>query len=196
MAKRQFDYGRLVEQALRTVVRDVLTKVAQEGLPGSHHFYITFRTTDPGVEITDYLRERYASEMTIVLQYQYWDLQVDDQGFAVTLSFNNVPERLRIPYTALKVFADPGAEFGLQFTIEPEQRIVPLPGATGGAAVTAEQAPTLPLEPATPLPLPPREPAATRAPGEEAAEAAALTGADGSEHKGAEIVTLDRFRKR
>jgi hypothetical protein len=198
MVKRQFDYGRLVEQALRTVVRDVLTKVAQEGLPGAHHFYITFRTTDPGVEIADYLHERYASEMTIVLQYQYWDLQVDDEGFAVTLSFNNIPERLRIPYTALKVFADPGAEFGLQFTIEPEQRVIPLSGAGPVAHVDAVPGPG--SEAIAPLPLPAREPAGLRKPaeGEAAAGREGRDGADqsGADQKGAEIVTLDRFRKR
>jgi uncharacterized protein len=182
MAKRQIDYGRLVEQALRTVVRDVLDRVAREGLLGSHHFFITFRTGDPGVEITDYLRERYPVEMTIVLQYQYWDLQVDDDGFAVTLSFNNMPERLRIPFAALKVFADPGAEFGLQFTIEPEERVVALPTA-GAAGVGAEKA--------VPLGLVTQDAEDASEPAEEADRSPA-----GEGEGGANIVTLDRFRKK
>jgi hypothetical protein len=178
MAKRHIDYGRLVEQALRTVVRDVLKRVANEGLVGSHHFFITFRTGDPGVEIADYLRERFPGDMTIVIQYQYWDLVVDDDGFAVTLSFNNVPERLRIPFTAVRVFADPGAEFGLQFTIEPEHRVVALPAAHGPERAEAGSE------------------AATH-PASEADEAEAPPGevADG-EKRGAEIVTLDRFRRK
>ena len=108
----------MVEAALRTVVRDVLRLLAGEGLPalgdagwlpGGY----------PGVEMPDYLRERYPGDMTIVLQHQYWDLQVDDDGFAVTLSFNDQLQRMRVPYNAVKVFADPGVEFGLQFTLEP-----------------------------------------------------------------------------
>lgn len=160
MARGSIDYGRMVEQALRTVVRDVLRRLGQDGVPPPHHFYITFRTTDPGVEIPDYLRERYPAEMTVVLQHQYWDLEVDDTGVAVTLSFNDVPQRLRIPFHAIKVFADPGAEFGLQFTLEPE--VVPMPA-----------------------------PAADRKP-------ALLAKPDESETPkgGAEIVTLDRFRKK
>lgn len=161
MARAAIDYGRLVEQALRTVVRDVLRRLATEGLPSPHHFYITFRTSDPGVEMPDYLRERYPVEMTIVLQHQYWDLEVDDQGMAVTLSFNDVPQRLRIPFHAIKVFADPGAEFGLQFTLEPD--IVPLP------APGAEKKPAARTE--------------TRSDSEPPAG-------------GAEIVALDRFRKK
>jgi hypothetical protein len=161
MARGAIDYGRMVEQALRTVVRDVLRRLAVEGLPPPHHFYITFRTSDPGVEIPDYLRERYPTEMTVVLQHQFWDLEVDDTALSVTLSFNDVPQRLRIPFHAIKVFADPGAEFGLQFTLEPE--IVPLP------APAVEKKPPVATKPADGEPP-------TRG--------------------GAEIVTLDRFRKK
>ena len=161
MARGAIDYGRMVEQALRTVVRDVLRRLAVDGLPPPHHFYITFRTSDPGVELPDYLRERYPTEMTVVLQHQFWDLEVDDNGLSVTLSFNDVPQRLRIPFHAIKVFADPGAEFGLQFTLEPD--IVPLPGPA------AEKKPAARVE----------------------------TEGGGEPPKGgAEIVALDRFRKK
>jgi len=108
----------LVESALRTVVRDVLQRLGSEGTPPPHHFYITFRTRHPGVAIPEFLRDRYPVDMTIVLQHQYWDLEVDDQGFGVTLSFNDQMQRLRIPFSAIKVFADPGVEFGLQFTLD------------------------------------------------------------------------------
>ena len=108
-------YDRMVEQALRGVVRQAVEEVIETGLPGDHHFYITFMTDYPGVNIPDYLRERYPGEMTIVLQYQFYDLIVDDEKMGVTLSFNNVPERLIIPLAAITIFADPSVNFALQF---------------------------------------------------------------------------------
>lgn len=117
MAEDRIGYGRLVEEALRQVVRDALDLVGREGLPDPHHFYITFHTDHPGVEISEHLRRRYPSEMTIVVQYQFWGLEVDEDGFEVTLSFGGVPERLRVPFRAVRVFADPGVEFGLQFQV-------------------------------------------------------------------------------
>lgn len=177
MSKRQLEYGRLVEQALRTVVRDVLQRVAAEGMVGSHHFYITFRTGDPGVDIAEYLKERYPGEMTIVLQYQFWELEVDEEGFAVTLSFNNQPERLRIPFSAIKVFADPGAEFGLQFTIEPDQQVVSLPSGQREAVVHG-------FRDNAPAPVEQGEAKDEAAAGEPAAD------------DGAKVVALDRFRKK
>ena len=108
-------YDRMVEKALRSVVRGSIEEVIEHGLPGDHHFYITFLTDYPGVEIPDYLRDRYPGEMTIVLQYQFSDLSVDDEFLKVTLSFNNVPERLVIPLNAINIFADPSVNFALQF---------------------------------------------------------------------------------
>lgn len=108
-------YDKMVEQALRSVVRQAVTEVMADGLPGDHHFYITFMTDYPGVKIPDYLRERYPGEMTIVLQYQFSDLKVDAQRLAVTLSFNNVPENLVVPLAAITIFADPSVNFALQF---------------------------------------------------------------------------------
>ena len=108
-------YDVMVENALRGVVREALTYAAEHGLPGEHHFYITFRTTHSGVEMPDSLRARYPQEMTIVLQFQYWDLEVGEDGFAVTLSFNDDPSRLVVPYAAVSAFADPSVRFGLQF---------------------------------------------------------------------------------
>ncbi len=116
MAEDLIGYQRLVERALRGVVRDALAGIAQDGLPGRHHVYINFRTDHPGVDIPDALRARYPREMTIVLQHEYWGLEVDDDGFGVTLSFSNMPQRLRVPFDAVKLFTDPSAEFGLQFS--------------------------------------------------------------------------------
>jgi hypothetical protein len=108
-------YDLMVERALRAVVRDALKIAAGDGLPGDHHFYITFRTDTPGVEISEALRTRYPEEMTIVVQHQFWDLAVADDYFAVTLSFSGRPERLVVPYESISAFADPAVRFGLQF---------------------------------------------------------------------------------
>ncbi len=108
-------YDKMVESALRGVVRTSLEEVIEHGLPGDHHFYITFLTEYAGVEIPDYLRDRYPGEMTIVLQYQFSDLSVDDVNLQVTLSFNNIPEKLKIPVNAISIFADPSVNFALQF---------------------------------------------------------------------------------
>ncbi len=108
-------YQEKLEISLRGVVRLALEEIAEHGLPGEHHFYITFNTNAPGVHISDVLRAQYADEMTIVLQHQFWGLEVDEHGFAVTLSFNQVSERLEVPYEAMVAFLDPSVNFGLQF---------------------------------------------------------------------------------
>lgn len=108
-------YDKMVESALRGVVRQAIEEVMEDGLPGDHHFYITFMTDYPGVNIPDYLRDRYPGEMTIVLQFQFYDLDVNDERMQVTLSFNNVPEKLEIPLAAITIFADPSVNFALQF---------------------------------------------------------------------------------
>ena len=115
MSDNTLDYDQMVQDALRGVVRQAIEEVMDDGLPGDHHFYITFMTDYPGVDIPDYLRDRYPGEMTIVLQYQFYDLGVDDDKVTVTLSFNNVPERLVIPLGAISIFADPSVNFALQF---------------------------------------------------------------------------------
>lgn len=108
-------YDRMVEKALRSVAKQAVQEVIDNGLPGDHHFYITFLTDYEGVKIPDYLRERYPGEMTIVLQYQFHDLFVDDNWLKVTLSFNNIPEKLVVPMAAITIFADPSVNFALQF---------------------------------------------------------------------------------
>jgi hypothetical protein len=113
--EEQLRYDVMVESALRRVVIDTLKIVSDRGLPGSHHFYISFHTEYQGVQIPPYLREQYPKEMTIVLQYQYYGLVIGDTSFSVTLSFNNVKERLTVPYAAITTFADPSVNFALQF---------------------------------------------------------------------------------
>ncbi|HLI12710.1 MAG TPA: ClpXP protease specificity-enhancing factor SspB [Alphaproteobacteria bacterium] len=115
MSRDLLRYDKMVEEALRDVVRQSLRVVAKNGFPDNHHFYLTFRTGFPGVVIPDHLRAQYPQEMTIVLQYQFWGLDVTDDAFEVTLSFNRVHERLHIPFAALTGFVDPSVQFGLQF---------------------------------------------------------------------------------
>lgn len=108
-------YDRMMDRAVRGVVREALAVAASRGLPGAHHFYITFQTLAPGVTIPDHLLAKYPQEMTVVLEHQFWDLEVTEESFSVTLSFNNKPARLTIPFAAVSEFADPSVQFGLQF---------------------------------------------------------------------------------
>jgi len=112
---QDIDYGNLMHTAMRGLIRTVLTDVSENGLPGAHHFFITFDTREPGVDIADWLRERYPDEMTIVMQHWFENLEVGDTGFAITLNFGDSPEPLYIPYSAIKTFVDPSVEFGLRF---------------------------------------------------------------------------------
>ena len=112
---RSIDYGNLMHRAMRTLIAEVLGDVAENGLPGEHHFFITFDTTHPEVEIADWLHERYPEEMTIVLQHWFENLDVRADGFTVTLNFGDRPEPLVVPYDAILTFVDPSVEFGLRF---------------------------------------------------------------------------------
>lgn len=114
-ADSMIDYEALAQEAMRNVVRSVLTEAAAKGLPGDHHFYISFDTLAPGVILSKRLREKYAEEMTIVLQHRFWDLIVTDARFEVKLTFDGIPERLVVPFKAIRVFFDPSVRYGLQF---------------------------------------------------------------------------------
>jgi uncharacterized protein len=127
MAQDLFQYEKMVEAALRGVVRDALKQAGREGLKSAHHFYIRFATRMPGVVIPDHLRARYLDEMTIVLQHQFWDLEITEHAFSVTLSFQKQLERLVIPFAAVRGFADPSVDFALEF-VAPEGK----PVASGG----------------------------------------------------------------
>ena len=127
MAESWLRYDRMVEQALRGVVRKALSEAGQRGLPGDHHFYITFHTDRPGVGIADWLRQQYPQEMTIILQHQFWDLLVEEERFSITLSFGGRHERLTIPFSALTAFADPSVKFGLQFEANEDELQAKLP---------------------------------------------------------------------
>jgi len=172
MAKTVLRYDQMVENALRGVLREAL-RASIEGLPGDHHFYITFRTRHPEVQIPDYIRARYPDEMTIVLQHQYWGLEVPDDWFEVTLSFNRMNERLHIPFAAVTAFADPSAKFGLQFQADTSVELDF--GVEDEPAAVAEDLPTA----AAPV-----------------AQPAAENGASGGNEQGAQVITLDAFRKK
>ena len=139
---REIDYGNLMHDAMRGLIRKVLLDVADRGLPGNHHFFITFDTSHPDAELADWLSDRYPGEMTVVMQHWYDNLEVTDEGFSVTLNFGDAPEPLYIPYDAIRTFVDPSVEFGLRF----EQQ--------DSDADEIEDAPTTAVEDKTP-PKPP-----------------------------------------
>jgi hypothetical protein len=165
MDKDLLRYDRLVETALRGVVREAIARVAGFGLPNGHSLYITFRPDAPGVDMPDWLKAQYPEAMTIVLEHQFWDLAADEENFSVTLSFKGRRQRITVPFTALAAFHDPGVQFGLRFdqAAEGDEKA----GAAGKPA-------------ATPLPAPASE-----------------TGASEDEApKGAQVVSLESFRKK
>ncbi len=185
-------YDRMIEEALRGVVRRALRMVAATGLPGSHHFFISFRTAAEGVQIADYLHERYPDEMTIVIQHQFWGLDVTSEQFGITLSFNDVHERLVIPFAAITSFADPAAQFGLQF----QQATAALDGEDAEDKGTKAAKPPVPVTEPTRLPLPAAKTEAkadsdTPAEGEVPAE----EGKEGEPKEGS-VVFLDQFRRK
>ena len=173
----------MVERALRGVMHDALVHVAKHGLPGAHHFYITFRSDHAKVQIDASLKTRFPQEMTIVLQHQYWDLAVEHDGFVVTLSFNNVPQRLVIPFAAVTAFTDPSVNFGLQFQAVTEN---------AGAAKLAPAAIAQTGEPAKPTAAKPAKPASVTQLPKPADAAATADDAPAAE----KVVTLDSFRKK
>ena len=118
---RIIDYGNLMHRAMRGLIQDVLNDVSEDGLPGQHHFFITFDTMHPDVEIADWLSDRYPDEMTVVMQHWYDNLDVTNEGFSVTLNFGDSPEPLYIPYEAIRTFVDPSVEFGLRFETQDDE---------------------------------------------------------------------------
>ena len=165
---RRIDYGNLMHEAMRGRIRKGLTAVSQNGLPGAHHFFITFDTSHPDAELADWLSDRYPGEMTVVMQHWYDNLDVGSEGFAVTLNFGDAPEPLYIPYDAIKTFVDPSVEFGLRFETQGD-----------------EDDDAVPAPP--PEILPSRAPAAPKPTDEDKSDA--------KDGKDADIVSLDSFRK-
>jgi hypothetical protein len=171
MAEDLIRYDLLAQAALRGVVRTVLADAAKKGLPGQHHFKITFATGAPGVRLSERLRAKYPENMTIILQHQFWDLVVREDVFEVGLSFGGVAEKLTIPLEAVTAFVDPSAQFGFQF--QPIE-----------AAAEEDAAPQAPAQPPAPRP------------GPEAKQAESLPPKDAPPGAGGEVVNLDRFRKK
>ena len=167
---RSIDYGNLMHEAMRGLIRKVLTDVAEKGLPGSHHFFITFDTGHPDAELADWLSDRYPGEMTVVMQHWYDKLEVGEDGFAVTLNFGDAPEPLFVPYDAIKTFVDPSVEFGLRFETQDDE------DETGEIK-------------ATPPDILPRTIATSQNPNEDSVED------DDKSGKDADVVSLDSFRK-
>ncbi len=174
MATDHIRYDVLARDALRGVLRRVLTDAAEQGLPGEHHFFITFLSTAEGVKLSPRLLAQYPEEMTVILQHQFWDLVVTEDRFEVGLSFGGIPERLVVPFNAIKSFFDPSVQFGLQF--EPAD------------APAAADAPATAKLPATP--------ASTALPGPEASTTTENQDQPAKPSEGAEVVRLDRFRKK
>lgn len=208
------DYEALTQDAMRGVVRSVLTGVAKNGLPGDHHFYISFETEHPGASLSKRLREKYPREMTIVLQHRFWDLVIHDERFEVKLTFDGIPERLVVPFEAIKVFFDPSVRYGLQFE-DPETGTDPDALVSGNRDVetrvtatrtTGQRKPRAPKkradsdkaaaaqrDKAATVPLKPRgDEQAAEATTEEAVAAVEAERPQG----GATVVSLDQFRKK
>src|SRR6478736_980683 len=187
----QIRYDLLTQQALRGVVHSVLTDTAKKGLPGDHHFYISFDTRADGVHMSDRLRAQYPEEMTIILQHQFWDLKVDEEEFEVGLSFGGVPERLTVPFEAINGFFDPSVQFGLQFeeVIEGEER--PAPANLQEPLAPTNKKKRLPAAPAA-------APATTgiETPARSPAPAGKREKSEKPAAGGGEVVRLDRFRKK
>lgn len=138
---QKIDYGNLMHQAMRGLIRAVLADVQESGLPGAHHFFITFDTTHPDARLADWLSDRYPADMTVVMQHWYENLDVGEDGFAVTLNFGDQPEPLYIPYDAIRTFVDPSVEFGLRFE-SPEDE----DDESGETVATVQAAPSPPDE--------------------------------------------------
>jgi hypothetical protein len=194
-------YDILVQDALRGMVRDVLTEtVKNKAMPGEHHFFITFDTTAQGVRLSDRLRAQYPEEMTIVLQHQFRDLKVTDEAFEVGLSFGGVPERLAVPFDAIKVFADPSVQFTLQF----ESLAVSADESLDDEETETDKQPKAKRRSPVRQERAGREPGAGQEPGRTSVPASPVPAAAASDQPqdkpgdkgGAEVVRLDRFRKK
>ena len=192
MAVDHIRYDILAQEALRGVVQTVLKDAAKNGLPGEHHFYITFDTRADGVRMPSRLLAQFPEAMTIVLQHQFWDLVVGDTSFEVGMSFGGIPERLTVTFASIKEFVDPSVPFGVKF-----EQIAEAPAATAAPAPTAPGAASEPL-PAT-EPKPTRTTPAIAAVPQPASETQEAPSDDDDPQKpasGGEVVSLDRFRKK
>jgi uncharacterized protein len=200
MAVDHIRYDILAQEALRGVVRTVLSDAAKDGLPGEHHFYITFDTRADGVRLSQRMLGQYPERMTVVLQHQFWDLIVTEEGFEVGLSFGGVPERLAVPFAAIKEFIDPSVEFGLRFEEVGDAAEAPAgESANSGQGAQANLNPAAGSAPARAPERPPAEHKGARAP---AAATPTASGPEQTEPRpdkpsgGGEVVRLDRFRKK
>jgi len=158
MAQQSIDYGNMMHRAMRSLISEVLTRISKEGLPGAHHFFITFDTQHENVELSDWLRTRYPDEMTIVIQHWFDALEVTEDAFSVTLNFGDQPEHLKVPLDSIRTFVDPSVEFGLRFETQDDEDEAPV----------SDDLPAKNIDAATEVT---------------------------TEHKDADVVSLDSFRK-
>ncbi|MBI5910664.1 MAG: hypothetical protein HY848_12010 [Betaproteobacteria bacterium] len=189
-------YDLLTQQALRGVVRSVLGDAAKKGLPGDHHFYISFNTEADGVRMSERLRAQYPHEMTIILQHQFWDLTVSEQAFEVGLSFGGIMERLGIPFDAINGFFDPSVQFGLQFEEVSESQGEGQQTPANAQDKSQGSAPGLAQDKPAKRKRVPSIPQSVPAPETSPAAAAEEPQPDKPAGGGAEVVRLDRFRKK
>ncbi len=193
MSDDRIQYDILALDAMRGVIRAVLQRVQKRGIPGDHHFYISFGTQTPGVQLSKRLRDRYPEEMTIVIQHQFWDLQVMEDRFEVKLSFNNVPERLVIPFAAIRRFHDPSVDFGFNLQVF-DTASRGMAGRSTSPAPPSETNENTGTRGGVPLIPDQTSPAHERLPAAAIPESAGKSG--GGQQKTAEIVKLDTFRKK
>lgn len=191
-------YDLLTQQALRGVVRSVLVDAARKGLPGDHHFYISFDTQADGVRLSERLRTQYPEEMTVILQHQFWDLAVNEHGFEVGMSFSGIPEKLYIPFDAINGFFDPSVQFGLQFEHITEDQDAQTQDAKKQTGKKSQLAPVAGPEKSAKKPRLPAAPSATSVPtvSPAADTAEPPDKPDKPSGGGGEVVRLDRFRKK
>lgn len=190
-------YDLLVQEALKGVVRRILTDASRDGLPGEHHFYVSFRTDHAGVRLSPRLREKYPKDMTIVLQHQFDELTVNERGFEVGLSFSGIAERLRVPFDALSGFFDPSVQFGLKFeTSEEAEGDEAQDGAAEPIPLTPPSASVPSIGGPDAKPSPRKAPGGQKGSGKKGAAAAKAGSEDAEETSGAEVVSLDSFRKK
>ena len=177
MSQDLMEYAKMMEDAVRGVMREALVRTAADGLPGLHHFYITFRTTAPGVAISEHLIAQHPDEMTMVIEHQFWDLEVTEEGFSIGLAFGGTREMLNIPFEAVTAFVDPSVKFGLQFGAhsvdQPGEQTAGQTGPTG-----------------------PTEVAAAPKPEEKSVESGENADEPEDPPGGGTVIALDRFRKK
>ena len=193
-------YDILTQDAMRGVVKKVISEAAKAGLPGDHHFFVSFSTGFHGVKLSTRMRERYPDEMTIVIQHQFWDLKANENGFSIGLSFDEIPETLSIPFAAIKGFFDPSVQFGLQFDVDEDEQEEADISSISDRSISDEKTPPAMDAPGNTIAIAAKAGKETSAvkPKKKPARSSAKKESEkpADESSGAEVVSLDAFRKK